>query len=143
MRTRIQFLRFCSVGVLNTGIHYGIFLALYRYGVHYLIASTVGYCFGLVNSFIWNSRWTFKGLGREGISKMVRFGLMNLISLGVNVFVLRICVTWLGTIPEIGQVVALGFSIIANFTGNKYWTFQDKSIVSFESMNKALRKNYP
>ena len=37
-KTADQFVKFCLVGVLNTGIHYGVFLALFRYfRIHYLL----------------------------------------------------------------------------------------------------------
>ena len=121
----IQFLKFSLIGILNTGIHYGIFFVLFRFaGLHYLVASTMGYCAGLINSFILNKKWTFRTKGTRIDIEFMKFIVVNLISLLVNVGSLSYFVSAMHIMPELGQLFAIAFSMTANFIGNKFWTFQ-------------------
>ena len=113
------------IGGLNTAVHYIVFLFLFRVsGFHYIVASAIGYCAGITNSYFFNRRWTFRS---EETRKGVEFGkftLVNVASIAVNLGVLRYCVGQLLMRPEIGQIVAIGFSMVTNFLGNKFWTFR-------------------
>lgn len=122
--TGIQFIKFALIGVLNTSIHYLVFLALYRMaGVHYLVSSAIGYCVGLLNSFLLNKKWTFKTINVRAHFEFFKFVVVNMVSLLINMSTLEAAVTLLLLTPEIGQVIAIVFHTCANFLGNKYWTF--------------------
>lgn len=122
--TGVQFIKFALIGVLNTSIHYLVFLALYRLGeVHYLIATAIGYCAGLLNSFLLNKKWTFKTVNVRIDFEFFKFVVVNLVSLLINMVTLQAAVTVLHLIPEVGQVIAVAFHTCANFLGSKYWTF--------------------
>ena len=61
----MQFVRFCLVGALNTLVDYGVFVLSYnvifgRNDSLDFIAVGLGWCAGVVCSFICNSRWTFE-----------------------------------------------------------------------------------
>lgn len=51
--------RFGVVGVLNTGVYYGSYLAL-RQVVHYLVAHLLAILVAMVVSFFLNCLWTFR-----------------------------------------------------------------------------------
>ena len=122
--TGIQFIKFALVGVLNSLLHYIVFLALYRLvGMHYLIASAIGYCVGLLNSFLLNKKWTFKTVDVGKGYEFFKFVIVNIVSLTVNVVVLEVTVVVLHMAPELGQIVALACHTLTNFSGNKFWTF--------------------
>jgi len=128
-----QIVKFLIVGLINTGIHYVVFLLLYRLiDVNYLIASVVGYSCGLLNSFILNKRWTFKTINVRKDIEFVKFIIVNVVALAVNIAALRFLVEAMGIKPEISQIAAIGFSLVINFLGNKFWTFQTKSRLSEE-----------
>lgn len=130
--TGIQLVKFSLIGLLNTGIHYSIFLFLYRvFGVYYLAASVVGYCAGLINSYIMNKKWTFRTTGVRVHIEFVKFIMVNLISLFVNLAALKYAVDHIGIIPEVGQIIAIVFSTIVNFLGNKLWTFHQMNKRSY------------
>ena len=120
----IQFCLFSLIGVLNTLIHYAIFIFLYRIiNMNYIVASGVGYFIGMANSYFMNRRWTF--LSSNYIPpEFTKFILVNVCSMSTNLIILKVTVTNIGLIPEIGQIVAIIFSIGVNFFGNKYWTFR-------------------
>jgi len=54
------FLKFMSVGVVNTIVGSGLMFALYNFfGVGYWFSSAIAYIFGSVLSFFLNKYWTF------------------------------------------------------------------------------------
>ena len=55
-----EFVSYCAIGVLNTAVHYGVFLGLLALVPLQTIANTAGFVCGLVVSFFLNSRFTFK-----------------------------------------------------------------------------------
>jgi putative flippase GtrA len=113
------------VGVLNTAVQYLLFLFLYRVaGMNYIVASAIGYCAGITNSYLWNRVWTFHSEeSRKGL-EFGKFILVNAVSMAVNLGILRYSVKHLEMRPEIGQIIAIAFSMAANFIGNKFWTFR-------------------
>jgi len=120
-----QFIKFSIVGLINTGIHYTVFLLFYRIvSINYLIASVMGYCCGLLNSYLMNRKWTFNSGAVDKKNEFFKFIAVNVTALGINVASLRLLVESLGIKPEISQLASIGLSLIVNFIGNKYWTFR-------------------
>jgi putative flippase GtrA len=120
-----QFVLFSAIGVLNTLIHYGVFyLLLKAFGIHYLISSAIGYCCGLINSYILNRNITFQVSRRKNLSEFSKFFFVNIVALSVNLIIMTALVDTMGIHPEISQIVAIIGSLAANFIGNKFWTFK-------------------
>ena len=120
----VQFVKFGLVGVLNTALHFAVFYALYSLlGLYYLLASTIGYVVGLINSYILNRNWTFQSHDTDRRREFARFAWVNLFSLGGNLAALKALVVWGGLQPEVAQVLAILFSLVANFVGNRFWAF--------------------
>ena len=125
----IQFLKFSLIGFLNTSLHYGIFFILLRFqGIHYLVASTIGYCVGMINSFILNKKWTFRTTEVRKDIEFVKFVLVNLAALLVNIGSLKYFVCIVDIRPEFGQIFGISLSMTTNFLGNKFWTFSHSGV---------------
>ena len=117
-----QFLIFSLVGLLNTAVHFAVFLVLFRvFGVPMLLASAMGYASGVANSYFMNRRWTFRVAAPPSTVEFLRFALVNLVSLAVNLAVLEFLVRVATIIPEAAQVAAIAASLVVNFAGNKKW----------------------
>ena len=128
MRLNTQFITFVLIGTVNTAIHYSVFILLFRvFGLPMLMASGIGYCMGVLNSFIMNRKWTFQMPTKANMTEFGRFVLVNLFSLLVNMTALHVLVRYGGLVPEIGQAGAIGASIMVNFTCNKCWTFRQST----------------
>lgn len=54
-----EFIRFCIVGVVATGVHYGVYW-LFNLWMNYNFAYTIGFVISLAVNFILSSRFTFK-----------------------------------------------------------------------------------
>ena len=120
-----QFVKFSLVGVLNTTIHYGVFYTLYEFlGLYYILASGLGFCLAVTNSYICNKYWTFKSRGADVGREFVKFFIVNIVSLSINLACMAILVELFDLHPPVAQVVTIGITLIVNFTGNKFWTFK-------------------
>lgn len=120
-----QFIKFSLVGVLNTAIHYGVFYVLYRYaGLYHLLASAAGFCLAVVHSYILNKFWTFRRRGSRIREEFLKFFLVSIFSLGVNLAGMAILVELLAVQPPVAQLVTIGITLVVNFLSNKFWTFR-------------------
>jgi len=50
----IEFMRFCLVGAVNTGVDFTVFTVLSNIGVLLLVAQCISYTCGVLNSFLLN-----------------------------------------------------------------------------------------
>jgi putative flippase GtrA len=116
--------RFVAVGFLNAVIGLGLFFLLYNLlRVDYVLANAIGYGCGLVNSFVWNKRWTFKSSKNPG-REIAFFLLFFAVSYGLNVSSVVFCVRKLGLDPNIAQFCGIAVYTSTNFFGNKCVTFR-------------------
>ena len=120
-----QFIKFNVVGILNTAIDLLVF-ALFNsvFGFGDVLSKTVSYSCGVLNSYLWNSRWTFKQEQKRTKREFLLFVLVNLVSYGASLAILYACRTWFGI--ENGTVrnlIATPVSVVINFIGNKLFVF--------------------
>ncbi len=121
-----QFIKFNLVGVLNTVVDFLIYTLLTEvFGWAYLFAKTVSYSCGVVNSYIWNSRWTFKAEQKRGKREFLLFLLVNLVSLGVSLGIMHACKNWLRIESDFWcNIIATPIALVVNFLGNKLFVFK-------------------
>jgi putative flippase GtrA len=120
----IQGYRFIVVGLMNAVIGLGIIYSSYNLlHLNYILANILGYGCGIINSFIWNRRWTFKSK-KDPKPEILLFFLMFGISYALNFGVTVLCVEILGVTPNIAQLAGIVFYTCSNFFLNKYITFR-------------------
>ncbi len=119
-----QFVKFVLVGVLTTAINFAIYAMLLFFHVNYIAAAIVAFIVATLNSYTWNRIWTFRA-GAHRNRWLVRFTLVQLIGLSVNLAVLALLVEFTGMNKLIAQLVANVFVVGSNFVGNKFWTFRE------------------
>ena len=61
-KTVWQFIKFSAVGVTNTLVDFIVFWLLTHAGMNYMLSQVFSYSAGILNSYIWNSKWTFKAI---------------------------------------------------------------------------------
>jgi len=131
--TIAQFLKFNMVGLLNTAIDFAVFAVLIWTGLYYVIAQLLSYAAGMLNSYIWNSRFTFGDTRRRHDSKadlgrMVRFAVWNAIMLGLSILLLA-AFAELTAIGEIYAKAVVTVIIVAiNFYGSKRFVFKSAQL---------------
>jgi len=116
--------RFLIVGISNAVIGLGIIYVSYNlFSIHYVVSNVIGYCCGLLNSFIWNKKWTFKSKNRPA-GEILFFLLFFGISYSLNLVTVLFCVERLHVDPNIAQLAGIVLYTSTNFFGNRYVTFR-------------------
>lgn len=121
-----QFIKFCTVGAINTLITFCCFYILNSIlNINYLVSSFFAYAAGISNSYILNRKWTFQNRNKMAALQLVKFVIIYLISLGINLAVMYQCVNRFSINENISQVIAIGFSTIVNYVGSKTLVFKE------------------
>lgn len=140
----VQFLKFGLVGISNTLVDLIVTIALNAmFGIFYL-AKIIGYSCGIMNSYAWNSKWTFKKEHKRDTREIVTFIIVNTVTLGISLLLqwafrdkFNIGVHWMNFIGEnwfsnlingerFCLILASGIALIINFIGNKLFVFKAK-----------------
>jgi putative flippase GtrA len=116
--------KFCVVGATGYGINVGIYRALLAGGVHYLLAATISFLVAVTSNYTWNRLWTFRDQrGHLGVQGM-RFFLVSVVALGVNLVALDLLVHVGGLGKFLANAIAIPLVTPLNFVGNKLWSFR-------------------
>lgn len=119
---RIQGMRFVVVGLMSNLVLYLLYLLLTTISVGHKTAMTLVYILGVLQTFMFNRRWTFEhrgGLGPGLLRYFTVYGAGYLINLAA----LAILVDLLGWPHAIVQAAAILTLAVALFLAQKYWVF--------------------
>lgn len=116
-----EFLRFCIVGTLAAGIHYGIYYVLQKY-IDVNIAYTAGYAVSLICNFFLTSYITFRSTPSAG--KAAGFGLSHLINYLLHMGLFN-AFLWMGVSRLIAPILVLMVAVPTNFVLLR-WVFKHK-----------------
>lgn len=122
-----QFIKFGIVGLSSTVIDWGIYLILTRYlHAFYLIAKVISFLMAVVNSYIWNRRWTFKVGERPEIREFSKFLMVSLVGLILNALIMYFMVGYCHINDIISLTVATVIVVFWNFSSSRFWVFKEK-----------------
>ena len=128
MSTVAEAIKYGIVGVINTVITAAVIAVMMKgFGADPILSNGVGYAAGLINSFIFNKKWTFKSdmkWQKAAIRFGIAFAICYLFQLGVLMWLNR-CQTMFD--PYYNQLIAMVAYTGANFFVNKFYTFKVKS----------------
>lgn len=117
------FLRFATVGVINTLIGYAvIFTCMYGLGQDPVLSNVFGYVVGLVISFVLNRSYTFRSKAAAA-PQALRFAVFFVIAYLVNLGILIWMTRHLGVGSAIAQIVAGAAYFIVFFILSKCFVF--------------------
>ena len=123
----IQFVKFGIVGLSNTLISYVVYVAGVRFGMHYLLASILGFVISVLNSFYWNNKYVF-GQGKEErnllktlLKTFMAYAFTGLVLANI---LLYIWVDILGISEYLGPLINLVVTVPLNFVITKLWAFR-------------------
>lgn len=144
-KSLLQLLKFVLIGASNTLLDLIVTFALNAiFGIYYL-AKIIGYACGILNSYIWNSRWTFREERRRDAREIVSFIAVNLVTLGLSLLLqwvfrdrLHLDAWWMGFAGEnfltkllngerFCLLLASGIALLVNFAGNKLFVFKRRA----------------
>jgi len=81
MKISKQFIRFCAVGIINSSVDAGIFVALRQAGLAILGANIISTTIGLLVSLTLNYKFTFNSTQRLSPMKIVLYIVVTLVGL--------------------------------------------------------------
>lgn len=133
----MQAARYAAIGIMNAAITLLVLNALVYFGdIHggpsLLAANAVAVAISMVNSYIWNSRFTFQSGQMLHGSLMMRFALVNLTGFVLNQAIFAAIAYPLieGTdlhrnmISTIAQATALVAHFVWNFLLLRFWAYR-------------------
>ena len=132
-----QFIRFAVIGVLNTGIDYGLYTVLvYLLPIHWLAANIISYASAVLFSYFANKYWTFKKKSGANFAELLRMYGVNIVSLAASSALIYVLVNII-KIPDIAviggflikkeitaKICVAPVVIIINFIGTKLLVFK-------------------
>ena len=125
-RTVRQFVKFAVVGVSSTIIDWGIYLLLTRTtAIFYLLAKVLSFLVSVINSYIWNRRWTFRSQDPKRFHQFSKFLVVAGVGLALNALIMYLVVSKLKLHDIIGLILASAIVMFWNFLVNKFWTFRE------------------
>ncbi len=133
-----QFLRFCTVGLVNTAVDFSVFFLLLAAGTAHIPAQVLSYSAGLANSFIFNRRWTFRSDGRLLFAQIGRFLTVNLLSLLASTILLDVFYDSLRWQMWICKVTASSASVMINYQGSRLWVFYGQTISESKNIMQEM-----
>ena len=119
-----QLAKFTVVGGIGFVVNLAVYRTLVHHGVEFLLAALCSFLVAVTSNYILNRIWTFREQrGHIGIQGM-RFLVVSLGGLGLNLLLLELIVGAAGTEKVVGQAIAIVLVTPLNFIGNKLWSFR-------------------
>jgi dolichol-phosphate mannosyltransferase len=119
-----RFMQFGLVGLSGVFVDMAIFYLLHdpkTLGWALTRSKVIAAEIAIVNNFLWNDRWTFGDISSQQsgwpkrIKRFIKFNLVCLIGLGLNVAILNILVNYFGVNAYIANLMAIAIVTIWNF----------------------------
>ena len=127
-KTQIQFLKFAIIGVLNTVTTLLVYTLLTRFIPLFFgqltLAEALSYGAGMIVSFKFNRRWTFREYWKTNSKEVLRFLTTNLSALLANVIIFHILVNYANLNDLASVIMSAAFTVAWNFLLSKYWVFR-------------------
>ncbi len=120
----IELLKFSAVGASGYLLNLGVYVALLDgVGLHYLPAAVCSFVVAVSNNYFWNRQWTFRHRRGHVYYQGMRFFVVSVAALGLNLTLLRGLVA-LGAGKIVAQAVAIVLVMPFSFSANKLWSFR-------------------
>jgi dolichol-phosphate mannosyltransferase len=120
----IELLKFSVVGLSGYAVNLAVYVALLKgAGLHYLPAAACSFVVAVGNNYAWNRLWTFRSSRGHVYYQGMRFFLVSIAALGLNLVLLQILVG-LGAGKVLAQAIAIVLVMPFSFTANKLWSFR-------------------
>jgi putative flippase GtrA len=120
-----EFLKFCIIGAINTGLNLAVLFTLVDFfSMWYIYAAVVAFLVALSSSFILNTMWTFKQNIKYKVGRRYsKFFIVSCTAAFINIALLYIFTDFFRIYYMISQVMATMVTLMINFIGNKFWTY--------------------
>ena len=123
---KIEATKFTLVGAANFVLTFVVFtLMLKTMEVNYLVSLMAAWVVGMLFSYVLNFAWVFKPEHKiQFRARFFRFFLASVLSIALNMLVLRYIVEHTDFDPFYVQMVLIPLIVIFNFATAKYWSLK-------------------
>ena len=124
-KNKIQISRFIVIGISSSILNFLVYKFTYILTSNINLSSIFGYCIGLVNSFLFSSRWVFASKRYIKLDK--RFLMFTLIYIlgGIEMSITINVLYEMISNHIIAWICGASFAAINNFLFSKYLIFKD------------------
>lgn len=119
-----QFVKFGLVGLMNTAISFAVVYICLGQGISIYIGNTLGWACGLVNAYLWNIFWVFKGQREELKKTIPKFFGTYLLTYLLQQLLTYLFVEVAGISQYVAPVLYTIITMFINFFLSKFWTFK-------------------
>jgi len=124
LKNKIQIYRFILVGVFSSFLNFLLYKIIYISTSNINLSSIFGYCIGLLNSFLFSSKWVFSNKRYISLDKaFLIFALIYILG-GVGMTVIINVLYKLSSNHIIAWICGACFAAINNFLFSKYLIFK-------------------
>lgn len=116
---------FGMVGASGVVVNLGLLALLTEgAGLHYLASAALSVEASILWNFLWNDAWTFRDRrGGHRLARMLRFNLVALAALGINLATLAFLTEVVGLHYLVSELLAILVTFTFNYLGNVHWTY--------------------
>lgn len=118
-----QFVRYSVVGLASNLLCYLVYLGLTGAGIHPKLAMTLLYGMGVLQTFVFNRRWTFRHGGARD-SAFYRYCALYALGYLLNLAMLCLLVDLLAYPHQIVQGIMILALAMLLFLVQKFWVFR-------------------
>ena len=124
-KTLTQFSRYAIVGLASNAIGYVLYIALTGVGLGPKLSMSLLYGIGILQTFLFNKRWTF---GHRGAHRLLFARYCFVYGLGyvVNLLALILLVDQAGLRHQWVQGVMIVVVAVLLFAAQRYWVFSEE-----------------
>lgn len=123
MKWRIQLSRYAIVGLASNAVGYVLYLVLTALGMEHKTAMTLLFVVGVLQTFIFNKRWSFDHQGAAG-GALLRYFVAYAFAYVLNLAALVALVDGRGLPHQLVQGVMVLLLAAMLFLLQKYWVFR-------------------
>ncbi len=124
-----RFIKFAVVGASGVGVNMGLLWLLTEVGgLFYLLSAAIAIETSIITNFILNNYFTFADRSQPGVkpffSRLLRFNLVSLAGLGINLAILWLLTEGLGVFYLLSNLVGIAAATLWNYLANNWWTWK-------------------
>lgn len=125
-KLKIEATKFTLVGAANFVLTFMVFIFLLKMlGVNYTLSLLSAWVVGMLFSYVSNFIWVFKPEGKiQFKDRFAKFFLSGLLSVVLNLLVLRFIVENTGFDPFYTQTALIPAVVVFNFITAKFWSLK-------------------
>jgi len=125
----LRFIKFCAVGLSGVLVNMGLLWWLTEFaGLFYLLSAAVSIETSIISNFVLNNYFTFRDRRPSGVKPffnyLVKFNLVSLAGLGLNMGVLWLLTEVFGIYYLLSNLCGIAVATLWNYLVNTWWTWK-------------------